>query len=116
MGNKGRILVAVLLVIILGGLAWEVLLPYEPVYQGRPLSAWLHDLDTSIKERLPIAQVRVLMAEKQKKREVAEKALRHIGTNALPTLITMLRSKDSKQREKLFVWSTKQPISQLRLQ
>jgi hypothetical protein len=116
MGNKGRILVAVLLVVFLGGLAWEVLLPHEPVYQGRPLSAWLHDLDTSIKERLPIERVRVLMAEKQKKREVAETAIRHIGTNALPTLITMLRSKDSKPREKLFVWSTKQPISQLHLQ
>ena len=74
MRNKRRILVTVLLVVVLGGLAWEVLLPREPVYQGRPLRAWLHDLDTSIKERLPIEQVRVLMAEKQKKREEAEKA------------------------------------------
>ena len=89
----------------------------EPVYQGRPLNAWLHELDVSVKRRrLPVEQVRVLLEEKQKKREVAEKAIREIGTNALPVLITMLRSKDSKQREKLFVWSTKQPFSLLRLQ
>jgi hypothetical protein len=116
MGNKGRILVAVLLVVVLGGLAWEVLLPHEPVYEGRPLSAWLHDSDTSIKERLPSEKVRVLMAEKQKKREVAEKAIRHFGTNALPMLIALLSSKDSKERERLFIWSTRQPLSQFRLQ
>jgi HEAT repeat protein len=56
------------------------------------------------------------MAEKQKKREAAEKAIRHFGTNALPMLIALLSSKDSKQREKLFIWSTRQPISQFRMQ
>src|SRR5436309_7286928 len=89
-----------------------------PKEQGRArsLNSWLHDLDSSIQERLPVEQVRVLMAEKQRKREAAEEAIRQIGTNALPALITMLRSKDSKPKEKLFVWSTKQPISWLRSQ
>ena len=116
MKMRFRILLAALLAVVLGGLAWKILLSREPVYQGRSLNSWLHDLDSSIQERLPVEQVRVLMAEKQKKREVAQEAIRQIGTNALPALITMLRSKDSKLKEKLFVWSTKQPISWLRLQ
>jgi hypothetical protein len=41
MGNKRCILVAVLLVVVFGVLAWEVLRPHEPVYQGKSLSIWL---------------------------------------------------------------------------
>ena len=82
MKMRFRILLAALLAVVLGGLAWKMLLSREPVYQGRSLNSWLHDLDSSIQERLPVEQVRVLMAEKQKKLEDAKKQLEDLQEQA----------------------------------
>jgi hypothetical protein len=83
MGKKRRILLAALLVAVLGGVAWLVLRPgeTEPVYQGKPLSVWLRSFD---------------MGTAKEEADVAADAVRHIGTNALPMLLEMIRSKDSK--------------------
>jgi HEAT repeat protein len=51
------------------------------VYQGRSLSAWLEDASDSI--------------DAADQRQAAD-AIRAMGTNALPSLIRMLRSKDSQ--------------------
>ncbi len=51
----------------------------EPVYRGEPLSAWLDDLNsTSLYTQ-----------------ETAKTAIREMGTNAVPALLTMLLSSDS---------------------
>jgi hypothetical protein len=56
MGKNRGILLAVLFVALLGGLAWVLSRPAEPVYQGKPLSAWLAEfnggLETPTRRRL----------------------------------------------------------------
>lgn len=46
-GKRSRIVLGLLLVAVLGGSAWVVLHPREkgPVWQGKPLSKWLDELD-----------------------------------------------------------------------
>jgi HEAT repeat protein len=44
MGKKGRVALAALFALLLGGLAWELLCPSEPVYQGKPLGYYLDHL------------------------------------------------------------------------
>jgi len=59
--------------------------PREPAYQGKGLSVWLRELDTW----------------PGKSSEPATKAIREIGTNALPCLITALQAEDSVLKVKL---------------
>ena len=59
--------------------------PREPAYQGKGLSVWLRELDTW----------------PGKSSEPATKALREIGTNALPYLIPALQAEDSALKVKL---------------
>src|SRR6266436_503090 len=56
--------------------------PREPNYQGKRLSQWLAELD-------------IRSTSEANGREQATKALCALGTNALPTLTTMLCTKDS---------------------
>jgi HEAT repeat protein len=92
MGKKRRILLAALLVILLGGFAWWLLRPSEPSYQGKSLSAWLEDYNQRLNymERPAVdeavSQIRT--------------AVSHIGTNAILTLLKMLRAHDSPLKKK----------------
>jgi hypothetical protein len=94
MGQKRHILLAALLVAVLGGLAWLVLRPGEGelVYQGKPLSFWI--------ERYASDRSKV-------ERQEAEIAVRHIGTNAIPTLLRMLQARDSALKLKLVALAKK---------
>src|ERR1700722_4378595 len=83
MGKKRRILFSALLVMLLGGFAWWLLLPSEPSYQGKPLSAWLQEYRV---DRMGSPD--------------ADEAVRHIGTNAIPALLQMLRASDSPLKTK----------------
>ena len=79
MRKKRGILLAVLFVALLGGLVWLLSPPAEPVYEGRPLSAWLKDLhgwggDTN---------------------HPAFIAFREMGTDAIPALLSIIQSDDS---------------------
>jgi hypothetical protein len=74
-----RILLVMLLLAVAGGIAWLAFRsPAEPVYNGKALSVWLQNFNSDVVDG----------------RE-AEDAVRHIGTNAIPTLLSMLRAKDS---------------------
>jgi hypothetical protein len=81
MGKWVYIALGVLLVSLLGVIAWRVfgLRESEPTYQGKPLRFWLRGLTTQ--------DVRAW--------ENADAALRQAGTNAIPTLLRLLRAKDS---------------------
>jgi hypothetical protein len=83
MGKKRRILIAALLVVILGGFAWWLLRPSEPSYNGKSLSAWLEGYGPPYTGS-----------------HDADEAVHHIGTNAIPTLLRMLRASDSPLKAK----------------
>jgi HEAT repeat protein len=69
----------IFLTILAVSLFWVVSQPNEPRYEGRRVSAWVRELQG----KGPAARAR------------AEKALRQIGTNAIPVLRRELRSEDS---------------------
>jgi HEAT repeat protein len=79
MGKKRGILLAVLFVALLGGLAWVLSRPTEPVYQGKPLSAWLKDFYYGWDEDT---------------NQAAFVAFREMGTNAVPDLLKTIQSDD----------------------
>jgi HEAT repeat protein len=78
MRQRVPIALAVLLVAVVGVIAWQVLRLREPVYQGKPLSLWLqgYSPDGDSPE--------------------VDDAVRAMGTNAIPTLLGMLQVKDSQ--------------------
>lgn len=69
---------AFLLASLLGGFAWLVLRPHELMYQGKPLSVWLHE------------NYQRGGREWSRTQPEAERVVRAIGTNALPTLLQMV--------------------------
>ena len=83
-------LIAVALAVA-GVVAFQALRPQarEPAYQGKPLSFWLDGLKVH-QGHLPQRLQRSAAAS-----EIAERAIREIGTNAVPSLLKMLRAKDS---------------------
>jgi len=69
-----RLLGLLVAVIMAASLVVLALVPHEPSYHGRRLSAWLSDFEHEQVER----------------RAVAADAVRHIGTNAVPFLVERL--------------------------
>jgi hypothetical protein len=66
-------------------MVWPVLRPQErePVYQGKGLRVWLAEYYYAT------------LGQGGERRAIAASGIRHIGTNAIPTLLNMLRKKDS---------------------
>src|SRR5438034_2929764 len=94
--NKRRIIASLIVVCVFAGIALFAFRSREPVYQERPLSAWLKDLD---------------YGQPSFRREAvpqAEEAVRHIGANAVPFLVGMMRCKDSPFRKKMIALCSKQ--------
>jgi HEAT repeats len=84
--NQKRMAGTIIAGVISLGLAFHLLQPRQPVYQGRTLSQWLKDIDYG---RSPAT------------REQALAAIREMGTNALPGLIADLGHVDSPFRKML---------------
>jgi len=79
--KNSRLLAALVLAGLFGAVAVNCLTrPREPVYDGQPVSYWVRGL----------ASIHVTH------NAASNKAFQHIGTNALPVLIKMIRTKDSK--------------------
>jgi len=85
MNKRMRILIALLLASVLGLVIWQASGPPEPVFEGRPLTSWLDHHVASSAASPPYN------SPGWKK---ADEALRTIGTNAIPTLLKMIRAKD----------------------
>jgi hypothetical protein len=103
MRKRVRLLLAVVLVAVIGMIAWQVLRQSEPVYQGKPLSAWL-----GVCSKLSLDWQNSLMHPSDSLFNpsfgpvLSEKAaVRQAGTNALPTLLRMLLVKDSALKDRL---------------
>jgi hypothetical protein len=91
MRKRVYITLAVLLVILAGVSMWQELRQRErePEYQGKGLRTWLSE---------------ARWESNWEARGRAEAAIRHIGTNAIPKLLEMLRQKDSPLTSKLIPW------------
>lgn len=109
MRNRGRIALVVVLVVLAGIIGWQVLREREPVYQGKSLPEWLEGYTP-----LPFPRTFALgrptvglvgstgrMQGYRFDSAKVDAAVRHIGTNALPSLLRMLRARDSDLRLKL---------------
>jgi hypothetical protein len=80
-----RIAIGLLLASVLGLIVWQASDPPEPIFEGRRLMIWLDHHVASSGARPPYN------SPGWKK---ADEALRTIGTNAIPTLLKMIRAKD----------------------
>src|SRR5260221_5529956 len=85
MNKRLRIVIGLLLASVFGLLVWQALGPPEPVFEGRTLSSWLERHTPTSAGDPPYD------SPGWKK---ADEALRGIGTNAIPTLLKMIRAKD----------------------
>jgi hypothetical protein len=86
-----------LLVTVVCVIVWHGSHEREPVYQGKGLRAWLGEYYDWGFSSATVAR---------NGRNAAEAAIQHIGTNAIPTLLDMLRKKDAPLVIKLIpVWS-----------
>src|SRR6185295_2397 len=76
MRNWRRLFVGASVLIVVGVMAWFVFSPHEPVYEGKTLSHWLKDLEDWNGDTNYPAFV----------------AFREMGTNAIPTLLSIIQS------------------------
>jgi len=102
MRKRSLIALAILLVAFVGVFGWTTFSFREPMYQGKSLSKWLEgysfqsDPFTPLKERPEWQQ--------------ADRAVRHLGTNAVPTLLGVLRARDEPWKLTLLRLAAKQGL------
>jgi len=82
---------AVAFAFVIALLAWRLLPPPEPVYNGKPLNAWVEQYGSNF-----WAGAYDAVAKKE-----AEIAIQQIGTNAIPYLLDMIRVRDSGVKKRL---------------
>src|SRR5581483_12103186 len=85
--KKRAAFMALFLAAVIGGFICLLMPPGEPAYQGKPLSWWLSR---------SLAPGGVIYDLKDPKVIECRDAIRHIGTNAIPNLLRILRAKDSR--------------------
>jgi HEAT repeat protein len=81
-----KITLATVAVAVAGAVVWNVAQSREPAYEGKTLTTWLE-----VYNRTSDLQ----------QRQAADEAIEQIGTNAIPTLLRLLRAKDSARKEKV---------------
>jgi len=108
-GNKHRILHFTLLLAILGCVGWLALgQPDEPVYEGQPLTYWLeHYFPVASR---PPGGSGLMLPDPQ-----AVRAIRLIGTNAIPTLLRLTRAQDSRPKTEPLSTTRNQELVPVRL-
>src|SRR6478736_3856380 len=85
MSRRIGIVTGLLLAGVVGSLLWRACGPREPVFEGRALTSWLDHHVASSAASPPFG------SPGWKK---ADEAIRRIGTNAIPTLLAMIRAKE----------------------
>ena len=93
------IAVIVIVVAVMAALFVLALWPHEASYQGHSLSWWLEQSGTATKNN-PF----------QSEDDPGTVAIRKMGTNALPTLIQLIRSRDSSFKQLVMRWSARQSL------
>jgi hypothetical protein len=82
--------ILILLVAFFVYLCW----PQGPFYRGRSLKAWLQDFTNPLRHASGIP-LQNLSAEMGARMEGGQRAVKAIGTNAIPTLLQYVQAKDS---------------------
>jgi hypothetical protein len=90
---------AVLLIAILAGASWAIFHEREPVYRGHTLRYWLHQYNTPDTDRF----------------RPADEAIRSIGTNALPSLLSDLKWSESATVASFYSFCLRHPWIKLPL-
>lgn len=93
--KRVQIALAFVAAAIVAVLGWEILRSHEtnPIIDGKPLTSWLDYY---------------LAGSSEAQREIADQALDKAGTNAIPTLLWMLRQRDSSFKHKVMELVQKQ--------
>lgn len=97
--RNGRVAAVVALCLALSGVVWWKLPPREPVYDGTPLRYWLSGYDATVSGR-----------KKRPTQPRADEVIREIGTNTIPTLLSMLDERESALGLRLDVLARQQKI------
>jgi HEAT repeat protein len=92
MPKRVHIALACLFLVVAGLLLWKGLREREPRYNGITLSEWLGP---------PVYTGPLNYMDLQARTDASVKAVRQIGSNAVPALIRMLRAKDSAFADRL---------------
>lgn len=108
MRKRVRIALAVLLIALVSVIIRQMLQTGEPVYQGKPLSSWLRGYGPFWQVIIGTSASPPLASDAQRQR--VDEVVRQVGTNALPTLLRMLRAKDSALKVKLMDLARRQHI------
>ena len=97
---KRRLIMIAAVIVLLVGLVWQVLtmVPREPVYHGRPLSDWLMGFESAVLPR---------------DLDTPTKVVNEAGTNAIPTLLRMMRAHDSPPKAWFFTLMEKQHVIEI---
>ena len=104
-------MLVIALVALAGVTTWQVvrtLREREPVYHGKRLSAWLEAYRMHGTAGVETWQVRLEQQE-------ADEAVHHAGTNALPTLLRMLRARDSGLKAVAMHWAERNRLIKVKL-
>jgi len=99
MKRRSHLVLIVVLGVAITAAAFLALRPRELVYQGRSFRAWLADLD----------------AKSNEQRERAKEALHQIGSNAVPALMNIMRTKDSTLKRIVAKWVNGQSVIPLHI-
>ena len=89
----------VILIVLATWAWWRSITTHEPTYRGKRLSAWLEVLDPG--KARPMGTQADLEAQE---------AIRHIGTNAIPQLLRLVRARDTPLKLRLIGWAQKQHL------
>ncbi|MBI3852359.1 MAG: hypothetical protein HY298_19050 [Verrucomicrobia bacterium] len=104
-----RLIGILAVVILMGCLVFDLALLREPSYQGRTLTQWLEP-EPQPKRRNPFNT----RFERDPKSPEVQRAIKAIGTNAIPTLLKMIQAKDSLLKTRLNSLLDRQTIIHLR--
>jgi len=102
MDRKRRILLAVLVIALAGGVTWLLWPAPEPVYGGKPLSYWLEGFDARD------SYLTYSSSNAVPTRAGANDALLQMGTNAIPFLLRMLQAPNPSFKDRLWLFAQKQ--------
>jgi hypothetical protein len=105
-----RLISVVVAVTMLGVLAIEILRAREPHYQWRALSDWIEDGRLAFNTAIRRNYVSAKFLETDHDFQVASHAVKEIGPDAIPLLISWAQAEDSPLESSVLAWYRRDPF------